>query len=89
MHLTYFVTGTTANYTCMADHLVDLIGEQRAIVYTDFVKNVAPTAIALRERSIGSWSYHGKNITSHDKLKAVESWCPVDSGIQVPYLLLF
>ena len=77
------VTGTPAYYTSLADHLVDLIGKQRAIVYTDFVKNVAPLAIALREQGIDSWSYHGKNMTSHDKLNVVESWCPEDSGIQV------
>ena len=81
--MTYLDTGTPAYYTSLADHLVDLIGKQRAIVYTDFVKNVAPLAIALREQGIDSWSYHGKNMTSHDKLKAVESWCPEDSGIQV------
>jgi superfamily II DNA helicase RecQ len=63
--------------------LVNLIGKKRTIVYTDFVKDVAPVAIALRERGLSSWSYHGKNMSSHDKLKAVDNWCPEDSTIQI------
>lgn len=83
------ITGTPPYYTTLADRLVELIGKQRAIVYTDFVKNVAPLAIALRERGITSWSYHGKDMTSHDKLKAIESWCPESSDIQVNLPLRF
>lgn len=75
--------GTQSYYTQVADHLVELIGEHRAIVYTDFVKDVAPLAIALREKGISSWSYHGKNMSTHDKVKAVNNWCPQDSSIQV------
>lgn len=77
------VAGTESYYTAIADHLVQLIGKERALVYTDFVKDVVPLSIALRERGISSWSYHGKNMTTHDKAKAVDSWCPEDSNIQV------
>ena len=52
-------------------------------MYTDFVKDVAPLAIALHEKGIKSWSYHGKNMSTHDKVKAVDNWCPEDSSIQV------
>ena len=52
-------------------------------MYADFVKDVAPIAIALTEKGLNSWSYHGKNMSSHDKLKAVDTWCPEDSNIQV------
>ena len=76
--------GTPSYYTAIANHLVQLIGKERAIVYTDFVKDVAPIAIALAERGMSSWGYHGKNMSSHDKLKAVDTWCPKDSNIQVP-----
>lgn len=75
--------GTQQYYTAVADHLVDLILKQRAVVYTDFVKDVAPLAIALRERGVSSWSYHGKNMSSHDKTKAIDNWCPDDSSIQI------
>ena len=80
---TYMYTGTPPYYSVLADRLVDCIDKKRAIVYTDFVKDVAPLAIALRERGISSWSYHGKNMSSHDKVKAVDNWCPEDSSIQV------
>ena len=49
----------------------------------DFVKDVAPMAIALQERGISSSSYHGKNMSSDDKVNAIHSWCPSDSTVQV------
>lgn len=79
--------GTPSYYSDMANHLTDLIDKQRAVVYTDFVKDVAPLAIALREKGLQSWSYHGKNMSSHDKVKAVREWCPEDSTIQVCFLV--
>ncbi len=63
--------------------MVKLIENKRSLIYTDFVKDVVPLSIALRERGYSSWSYHGKNMTTHDKIKAVDSWCPEDSDIQV------
>ena len=58
------------------------VGCKRAIVYLDFVKDVPPLAIALREKGVKSCSYHGKSMSGHDKAKALEkleSWrCPSD-----------
>ena len=78
--------GTDSYYMTIADNIVQLIQNKRALIYTDFVKDVVPLSIALREKGISSWSYHGKNMTSHDKTKAVNSWCPEDSDIQVLYV---
>ena len=75
--------GTTSYYSVLTDYLFDLIQHQRVIVYTDFVKDVAPLAIALREKGINSCAYHGKGMSSHDKVKTVENWCPDHSNIQV------
>lgn len=77
------ITGTPAYYSEVANLMVDLIRKQRAVIYTDFVRDVAPIAVALREKGLSSWSYHGKNMSSHDKLKAVDNWCPANSDIQV------
>ena len=82
MHV-YVTSGTPAYYSEVANLMVDLIQKQRAVIYTDFVRDVAPIAIVLRERGLSSWSYHGKNMSSHDKLKAVDNWCPANSDIQV------
>ena len=32
------------------------------------------TAIALRQKGLKTCAYHGKNMSSHDKLKALENW---------------
>ena len=75
--------GSTAYYTCLAERVVNQIGDERAIVYVDFVKDVAPLTIALNEKGINTCGYHGKMMSSHDKVKAVNNWCPADSVIQV------
>lgn len=49
----------------------------------DFVKDIAPVAIALQERGFKSCSYHGKNMSSHDKVNALNNWCPTDSILEV------
>jgi superfamily II DNA helicase RecQ len=77
------MAGSQSYYKSLADKITNLIEEQRAIVYTDFVKDVAPLAIALSERGINSCSYHGQKMSSHDKVKAVDNWCAKDSFIQV------
>ena len=63
--------------------MADLVGRKRAIVYLNFVRDVAPIAIALREKGVRSCSYHGKNMSSHDKVKAMDHWRPNDSSIQI------
>lgn len=45
-----------------------------SIVYVDFVDDVHPLAVALREEGLTTCAYHGKRLTSHDKKKALESW---------------
>ena len=77
------LVGTPSYYSELAGYIVNLVEKKRAVVYTDFVKDVAPFAIALREKGLNSWSYHGKNMSSHDKVKAVDDWYPEDSTIQV------
>ena len=76
------LTGTTDYYTTIAGYVTEVIGRNWSIVYTDFVKDVAPLAIALKEKGINSSSYHGKNLSSHDKVKIIENWCLDDSIIQ-------
>ena len=79
----FLPTGTATYYTHAAEHVVQLVGQKRAIVYLNFVRDVAPVAIALREKGVRSCSYHGKNMSSHDKVKAMDHWRPNDSSIQV------
>ena len=40
----------------------------------DAAKHVSPLAIALRHLGVKSCSYHGTNMSSNDKLKALENW---------------
>ena len=56
MHM-YVISGTPAYYSEVANLMVNLIQKQRAVIYTDFVRDVAPIAIALRERGLSSWRY--------------------------------
>ena len=79
----YICVGTATYYTRLAETLCRLIGKCRSLVYMDGVKYVAPMAIALQERGISSSSYHGKNMSSHDKVSAIHNWCPSDSTVQV------
>ena len=59
------------------------VGCKRAIVYLDFVKDVPPLAIALREKGVKSCSYHGKSMSGHDKAKALENWKAGDIQVTV------
>ncbi len=45
MQVNNYTAGTPSYYTELADHVVNIVQKQRAIVYIDFVKDVA---IALR-----------------------------------------
>jgi superfamily II DNA helicase RecQ len=40
----------------------------------DFIQDVAPLAISLREKGLQSCSYHGDKMTVHDKIVALENW---------------
>ena len=59
------------------------VGCKRAIVHLDFVKDVSPVVIALREKGVKSCSCHGKSMSGHDKLKALENWKAGDMQVIV------
>lgn len=44
--------GTDCYYMATADNIVQLIQNKRALIYTDFVKDVVPLSIALREKEL-------------------------------------
>ena len=60
-----------------------MIGTRRCIIYLNFMRDVAPVAIAIRQLGMTSSSYHGKNMSGHDKVKAMDHWSGSDSKIQV------
>ena len=43
-------------------------------MYVEFVQNVSPLAISLRQNGLSSCSYHGDKMSAHDKMMALESW---------------
>ena len=45
----FLPTGTATYYTHAAEHVVQLVGQKRAIVYLNFVRDVAPVAIEERD----------------------------------------
>ena len=51
-----------------------MIQTKKAIVYVDFVHDVSPLAIALRQKGVSSCSYHGQKMSAHDKTKTLENW---------------
>ena len=75
-----------SRYTLLADEIMMRVGCKRAIVYLDFVKDVSPVAIALREKGVKSCSYHGKSMSGHEKLKALENWKAGDMQVMVSIL---
>ena len=46
-----------------------MIEKRRCIVYLNFVRDVAPVAIAIWHLGLTSSSYHGRNMSGHDKVK--------------------
>lgn len=58
-------------YSEVANLMVNLIQKQRTVIYTDFVRDVAPihVAIALKERGLSSWNYHGKKCLATTNLR--------------------
>ena len=67
-------------YERIANQLHPHIGKKKSIVYLDFVQDIAPVAIALRQLGITSCSYHGQKMSPNDKAKAMENW---RTGVQV------
>ena len=50
-------------------------------MYMDFVKDIAPLAIALNENGLKCGAFHGKKLSPQDKTKLVENW--MEGEIQV------
>uniref|UniRef100_A0A1X7UC45 Helicase C-terminal domain-containing protein n=1 Tax=Amphimedon queenslandica TaxID=400682 RepID=A0A1X7UC45_AMPQE len=67
---------TTDYYTSIAGYLAEVV-------------DVAALAIAFffKGKGINSSSYHGKNLSSHDKLKIIEDQCFDDSDIQASLMV--
>lgn len=62
--------------------LADLIGNRRCIIYLNFVRDVAPVAIAIRQLGLTSNSYRGRNMSGHNKVKTMDHWSGSDAKIQ-------
>ena len=66
--------GGVDKYTNLASQVTPFLTDSKAIVYVDFVQDVSPLAISLRQNGLGSCSYHGDKMTAHDKMMSLESW---------------
>ena len=58
-------------FTHLAHQVLPHIQKRRAIVYLDAAKDVPRLAIALCRSGLKSCAYHGKNMSTHDKLRAL------------------
>lgn len=70
-------------YTNLASQVTPLLTDSKAIVYVDFVQDVSPLAISLRQAGLKSCSYHGDKMTAHDKMMALESWARGEVQVMV------
>ena len=61
-------------FTHLAQQIHPIVSDERATVYLDAAKHVPRLTIALRQLGLKSCGYHGKNMSSHDKLKTLENW---------------
>ncbi len=61
--------GGIDKYTNLASQLIPEIGEAKALVFVDFIRDVAPLAISLRQEGLPSCGYHRDKMTSHDKAR--------------------
>lgn len=67
-------------FTHLAQQIHPIVSDKRAIVYLDAAKHVPRLMIALRQLGLKSC---GKNMSSHDKLKALENWKSGDIDVMV------
>ena len=51
----------------VAPMLADFINNKRALIYIDFIQDVAPLAIALQELGVQTTGYHGDKMSYTDK----------------------
>lgn len=61
-------------FTHLAQQILPIVCDKHAIVYLDAAKHIPRLTIALRQFGLKSCGYHGKNMSSHNKLKALENW---------------
>ena len=67
----FYTAAKVDKYTNLASLL---LGDGKAIIYIDFVKDVAPLAISLRQQGLESCGYHGEKMSTHDKQVTLENW---------------
>ncbi|XP_011407008.1 PREDICTED: putative ATP-dependent DNA helicase Q1 [Amphimedon queenslandica] len=60
-------------YSKWASQLIPHL-EGKAIINLDLIRDVAPLAISLGHNGLLSCSYHGDEMTMHDKVMALSSW---------------
>ena len=68
------------NYTGIANSVSKIIKKDSAIIYTDFIADIAPITQALEEVGIASAHYH-RDLDARSKLTSYRQW--VDSEVQV------
>ena len=63
-------------YSHIASQILPFIKtpESRVLIYTNFIKDTAPLAIALREHGLKTTSYHGQEMSASDKCEALDNW---------------
>ena len=70
----FYAAAKLDRYSNLANHIIPLVGDGKAIIYIDFVKDVAPLAISLRQHGLESCGYHGEKMSTHDKQVTLENW---------------
>ena len=63
-----------SRFSQLAQDIHPFIESKRAIVYLDVAKHVPRLAIALQQLSVKSCGYYGQNMSSHDKIQALNNW---------------
>ena len=68
-------TGDPKRITYWAEITAPLISNGRCIVYVDFVEDVAPLSMRLREEhGVKAGSFYGRGLSGHDKDEVLKSW---------------
>ena len=74
LYCTVCVTGGEDKYSNLASQIVPVIGDAKVIIYTNFIRDVAPLAISLHQHGLESCGYHGEKMTANDKQKVIDNW---------------
>ena len=68
-------TGDPKRITYWAEITAPLISNGQCIVYVDFVEDVAPLCMKLREQhDVKAGSFYGRGLSGHDKDEVLKSW---------------